>query len=109
MAVSFAVVRVWAIGQSGPTGALQRRFRCIPSGRPASGMCSVPAFSRRRMSHSMIAATARSGRPPTMPVHKGPTKGLPPESENSVTPLVVPFAAPCPMARQTWSRVRDVT
>ena len=72
-------------------------------------MRRVPAFSRRRMSHSMIAATARSGRPPTMSVHKGPTKGLPPESENSVTPLVVPFAAPCPMAAANVEPVRMVT
>ena len=69
-------------------------------------MCSVPAFSRRRMFHSMAAATTRSGRPPTIPVHKGPTKGLPPESENSVTPLVVPFTAPCPMAAANVEPVR---
>ena len=44
-----------------------------------------------------------------MPVHKGPTKGLPPESEISVTPLVVPFTAPCPMAAANVEPVRMVT
>ncbi len=44
-----------------------------------------------------------------MPVHKGPTKGLPPEMEQMVTRFTDPFSAPWPMAAAKVERVRMVT
>ena len=57
----------------------------------------------------MRAATAIKAQPPTIPVGRGPTNGLPPVAENSAAALTNPLRAPWPMAAARQLPVRTVT
>ena len=55
------------------------------------------------------AATTMNALPPTMPTGMGPTKGLPPVSENMIPALTNALIAPWPTAAAKQLPVRTVT
>ena len=72
-------------------------------------MEALRKLEKETQMQGMRAATTMNALPPTMPTGMGPTKGLPPVSENMIPALTNALIAPWPTAAAKQLPVRTVT